>query len=47
MESKEIIKSTKEGKLYITDKDFWNQKEIKDMISKLNGYKIINGKLNK
>ena len=44
---KDIIKSTSEGKLYITDGDFWQQEEIIKMVDKLNQYKIINGKLTK
>jgi hypothetical protein len=45
--SKDIIKSTKEGKLYITNKDFWAQDEIVKMVDKLNQYKIVSGKLTK
>jgi hypothetical protein len=43
--SKEIIKSTSEGKLYITNKDFWGQEEIIKMVDKLNQYKVVDGKL--
>ena len=40
-----MIKSTKEGKLYIESKDFFNNKKIKRTIKKLLKYKIIDGKL--
>jgi hypothetical protein len=43
--SKEIIKPTSEGKLYITNKDFWKQLEIMKMVDRLIHYEIIDGKI--
>jgi hypothetical protein len=43
--SKEIVKSTPEGKLYISKKDFWDQTEIVNMVNKLIQYEIKNGKI--
>ena len=39
------IKSTKEGKLYIDSKDFWNDKIIIETTKTLSDYKIKDGKL--
>jgi hypothetical protein len=40
-----MIKATKEGKLYIESRDFFNDKKIKRTIKKLLKYKIVDGKL--
>jgi hypothetical protein len=40
-----MIKATKEGKLYIDSKDFFNDKKVKRTIKKLLKYKIVDGKL--
>lgn len=40
-----MIKATKEGKLYIESKDFFNDKKVKRTIKKLLKYKIVDGKL--
>lgn len=42
----EFIKSTKNGKLYISTKDFFKQEEIIRLVFKLNNSKLVN-KINK
>jgi len=45
MSKEDNIKSTPEGKLYITKKDFWGDVRIINIVNKLNRYEIVNGKI--